>query len=66
MTKKQAIGLFGTTLADLGLAIGGRGKSAISQWPDLLTDDQINMVLGAALRRGINVPKELINKPSTF
>jgi len=60
MTKKEAIKLFGTRLEDLGNAVGGRGKSAISQWPDILDEDKKNMVIGAAVRRGITVPEEFL------
>lgn len=61
MKKDEAKKLFGGTIEKLGKAVG-RGKSAISQWPEDLTDDQINLVLGAAIRRGIRVPKELYCK----
>jgi UTP--glucose-1-phosphate uridylyltransferase len=60
MKKKDAIKLFGSTLTDLGNALGGKGKSAISQWPEELTEDQKNMVIGAAVRKGIKVPKSLL------
>ena len=60
MKKQDAIKLFGKTLDDIGNAVG-RGKSAISQWPDDLNDDQKNLVIGAAVRRGIKVPKEFLN-----
>lgn len=60
MKKKEAIKLFGSTLTDLGNALGGKGKSAISQWPDELTEDQKNMVIGAAVRKGIEVPEPLL------
>jgi len=60
MKKQDAVNLFGKTLKELGVALGGKGKSAISQWPDVLTEDQKNMVIGAAVRRGIDVPKELL------
>jgi UTP--glucose-1-phosphate uridylyltransferase len=60
MRKKEAIKLFGSTLSDLGNALGGKGKSAISQWPDDLSEDQKNMVIGAAVRKGIKVPESLL------
>ncbi|MEO5350206.1 MAG: Cro/CI family transcriptional regulator [Magnetococcus sp. YQC-3] len=63
MNKKQAIKIFGNRLSDLGQALG-RTKSAISQWPDELTNDQINLVIGAAVRAGKKVPKEFIANPS--
>lgn len=63
MKKEQAKKLFGGTLTDIGNAIG-RTKSAISQWPEELTDDQINLVLGAAVRRGIDIPKDYLTERS--
>jgi UTP--glucose-1-phosphate uridylyltransferase len=60
MKKKDAIKLFGKTLEDLGNALGGKGKSAISQWPNDLNEDQKNMVIGAAVRKGIKVSKSLL------
>lgn len=65
MKKKDAVKLFGKTLSDLGNALGGKGRSAISQWPDELTEDQTNMVIGAAVRHGIHIPDALI-KNSQF
>jgi len=61
MKKQDAIKLFGTRLEDLGAALGGRGKSAISQWPEILDEDKKNMVIGAAVRKGIAIPKEFLN-----
>ena len=61
MKKSDAIKLFGTTLKDLGEALGGRGKSAISQWPDVLDEDKKNMVIGAAVRKGIKIPDHLLD-----
>jgi hypothetical protein len=60
MKKQDAVKLFGSTLSDLGKALGGKGRSAISQWPDDLTEDQINMVIGAAVRRGIYIPESIL------
>jgi len=60
MKKKDAIKLFGSTLTDLGKALGGKSKSAISQWPDEITNDQKNMVIGAAVRKVIKVPDHLL------
>jgi len=48
MTKQQAIKLFGSGAA-LARAIG-RTRSAISQWPKDLTQDQADLVTGAAVR----------------
>lgn len=60
MKKQDAIKLFGKTLQDLGNALGGKGRSAISQWNDDLSEDQKNMVIGAAIRKGIQVPEHLL------
>jgi hypothetical protein len=60
MQKREAIALFGTTNNDLAEALG-KGKSAISLWSDKLTPDQYNMVVGAAVRRGIVIPGHLID-----
>lgn len=59
MTKNEAIKLFGKTLQNLGDALG-KTKSAISQWPEELDEDKKNMVIGAAVRRGIPVPEHLL------
>jgi len=61
MKKSDAVKLFGTKLSDLGSALNNRGKSAISRWPDELDDDQTNMVIGAAVRRGIKIPRNLLD-----
>jgi len=63
MRKSEAKKLFGEKYVDLARAVG-RGKSAISKWPDDLTEDQINLVIGAALRKGIKIPKKFINSRS--
>jgi UTP--glucose-1-phosphate uridylyltransferase len=62
MKKQDAVKLFGTTLQELGEALGGRGKSAISQWPEVLDEDKKNMVIGAAVRRGIKIPEEFLRQ----
>jgi hypothetical protein len=41
--------------------LGGKGKSAISQWPDVLSEDQKNMVIGVAVRRRIKIPESLLD-----
>jgi hypothetical protein len=61
MKKQDAIKLFGSTLEHLGKALGGKGKSAISQWPEILDEDKKNMVIGAAYRRGIKIPDHLLD-----
>lgn len=50
MTKKEAAELFGN-YAKLARALGIT-KSAISGWPDDLRQDQIDRVVGAAIRLG--------------
>lgn len=59
MTKDQAKQLFGNRYKDLALALG-IGRSAISQWPDVLDETKINIVIGAAVRRGITIPPEFL------
>jgi len=61
MKKIDAIKLFGKTQTDLGNALGGKKKAAISRWPDVLDDDRKNMVIGAAYRKGIAIPKEMLD-----
>ena len=55
MTKKDAIDIFKTATA-LAEACGV-SKSAVSQWPDVLTDRLANEVVGAAIRTGRIQPK---------
>lgn len=62
MKKQEAIKIFGTRSIDLAKALG-RVKSAISQWPEDLTEDQINMVVGAAIRSGRAVPNKFLTPP---
>lgn len=56
-TKQDAINLFNSQ-KELGDALG-ISKSAVSQWPDILTQRQINEVVGAAIRAGKINPCEL-------
>lgn len=63
MTKSDAIKLFGSRANDLAYAVS-RKKSAISMWKNDLTNDQINLVIGAAVRNGIEIPDELMKKIS--
>lgn len=58
MTKSDAIKLFGETAVDLGKAVG-LSKGRISQWPDVLTQKQADLVLGAAIRLGKEIPNHL-------
>lgn len=60
MTKKEAIKLFGTRQIDLAIAIN-RSRSLIANWGDELNEDQKNIVIGAAVRKGIEVPKCLLS-----
>jgi hypothetical protein len=50
MTKKSAVALFDTQ-AGLARAVG-LSAGRISQWPELLTQKQADLVMGAALRLG--------------
>ena len=61
MTKIEAISLFGETGADLGNALG-LSRSRISQWPDVLNQEQVDRVMGAAMRLGITVPIQSSDK----
>lgn len=49
MTKSDAIAMFGTTVTALAAAVGVT-RSAVSQWPEELRQDQIDRVIGAAVR----------------
>lgn len=51
MTKTEAIALFGSRQQDLADAIG-LSRTAITQWPERLRQDQIDRVIGAAMRLG--------------
>lgn len=61
MTKDEAVALFGSdaTQADLGRALS-MTRQAISRWPHRLSDDQIDRVLGAALRLRRPIPRHLL------
>ena len=59
MKKSDAIKIFGGKAVDLARAVN-RCKSSISQWPEDLTYDQANLVIGAAIRKGKNIPENLI------
>ena len=64
MTKTQAIALFGARQQDLAAAIGvSRGR--ISQWPDVLTQRQVDIVIGAAVRLGLLPPQPLKSDDET-
>jgi UTP--glucose-1-phosphate uridylyltransferase len=51
MTKSDAIRIFGSTVTEMAAAIGVT-RSAVSQWPEQLTQHQIDRVVGAAVRLG--------------
>ena len=59
MTKKEAIKIFGGKSYLLANALG-KSKGAISMWPENLTNDQINLVIGAAVRSGREIPKNIL------
>ena len=52
MTKTDAIRMFGGRQQDLADAIGIT-RSAVAQWPETLRQDQVDRVLGAAIRLGV-------------
>ena len=52
MTKQQAKALFGGTDEKLAKALGIT-RSAVTQWRDPLTQEQIDRVVGAAVRMGL-------------
>jgi transcriptional regulator with XRE-family HTH domain len=51
MRKAEAIQLFGRTQQALADAVG-LTRPAISQWPDELRQEQVDRVIGAAVRLG--------------
>lgn len=51
MKKSEAIRMIGSTATELAAAVGVT-SSAVSQWPDDLTQNQIDRVVGAAVRLG--------------
>jgi UTP--glucose-1-phosphate uridylyltransferase len=52
MTKHEAKALFGGTDAKLADALG-LTRSAVTQWRDPLTQEQVDRVTGAAVRMGL-------------
>lgn len=59
MEKSDAIAIFGTTRADLARALG-ISSQAISQWPEVLDQERIDRVIGAAMRLNKTLPKGVI------
>ena len=60
MTKNEAIAMFGGTRSALADAIG-RDRLTIYRWPEQLEQDQVDLVMGAALRLGILPGAEAVN-----
>jgi transcriptional regulator with XRE-family HTH domain len=58
LTKQQALSLFDSG-AQLGRALG-ISRSAISQWPAVLEEQQTAMVIGAAILLGKTIPEGFI------
>lgn len=61
MKKSDAVNLFGGKQVYLAKALK-RTKGAICNWDDELHFDAEIMVLGAAVKYGIPIPKHLIEK----
>ena len=59
MTKEQAKNIFGKRYRHMAEAMG-YAKSTISEWPDVLSEQRANEVIGCAVRRGIKIPDELL------
>ena len=56
MKKREAAKLFGNQ-SKLAMAIG-ISKSAVSQWPEELSQSSADRVIGAAVRLGLIIPSE--------
>lgn len=61
LTKQQAIDIFGNSGAELGRAVGLH-RSRISQWSEVLDQKQTDLVIGAAIRLGKQLPAGLITE----
>ena len=57
MLKSDAVKIFGTAI-ELSRAVG-LTKGRISQWDEVLTQKQADLVLGAAFRLGKEIPEHL-------
>lgn len=55
MTKHEAAAIFGGHLSDLARALDIT-RGGVSQWPEELTEAQIDRVIGAAIRLGRALP----------
>ena len=51
MTKSEAVALFGGTINGLCAAIG-RSRYTVYLWPEDLEQDQVDLIVGAAMRLG--------------
>ena len=52
MRKEIAIAMFGRTQSDAARALG-ISRQAVSQWPEELRPEQVDRVVGAAVRLGL-------------
>lgn len=55
MTKQEACEIFGGSQSAVARALGLK-RAAISRWPDELTTEQTDRVIGAAIRMGKPIP----------
>lgn len=58
MTKHQATQMFGGTQAAMARALSVT-RAAVSRWPDKLTNEQADRIMGAAMRLGLRITPEL-------
>lgn len=63
LTKQQAIDIFGSSGAELARVLGCT-RSAISLWPDELSQKQTDTIIGAAIRLGKPLPTGFTPAPS--
>ena len=57
MTKSEAAQIFGGAYADLARALD-ISRAGVSQWPDELSQAQIDRVIGAAIRLRRPIPTQ--------